>query len=364
MATPDMGLEDQPESLGEPSDLQAEQELSIGRRFADRKTIASFAFAVIVLVVAIVEGHIDPAAMWRRLRTINLALFFAAFLVYYATFPLRGYRWKMLLRNAYRDTHSHVVDDMSVGGLTEIIYISWFVNCVVPAKLGDLYRAYLAKLWVHISWTKTIGTVVAERIVDILVLSLLLAVTGLALFHTRLGSVSLILLFGVGLAVIGGISLVLMKTLSGPIRRVIPHRFLARYVAFEEGTLRSFRRVPLLLLVTAAIWGLEGGRLTLVFASLGLQLHASGLPHTGLAVYTPMLFLALGTAVLTTVPFTPGGLGLVEVGILGLMIYLGVPKADGAAVVLVDRILSYYSVAFFGFLVYLLSKRSHFRHPL
>ena len=26
---------------------------------------------------------------------------------------------------------------------TEIIFISWFVNCLVPAKLGDIYRAYL-----------------------------------------------------------------------------------------------------------------------------------------------------------------------------------------------------------------------------
>ena len=26
---------------------------------------------------------------------------------------------------------------------TEIIFISWLVNCLVPAKLGDVYRAYL-----------------------------------------------------------------------------------------------------------------------------------------------------------------------------------------------------------------------------
>jgi uncharacterized protein (TIRG00374 family) len=77
-----------------------------------------------------------------------------------------------------------------------------------------------------------------------------------------------------------------------------------------------------------------------------------------------MLFFALGTAVLTTIPFTPGGLGLVEVGLGSLLIYLNIQKADAAAVVLMDRVLSYYSIAFFGFLVYLVSKRSHFRHPV
>ena len=359
MAATDTNLDEQPEAWSEPSEGQAEQELAIGRRLGNWKSLASFAFAVAVLSLAIVKSGIDPTALWHRLRTLNLGLFFSAFVVYYVTFPLRGLRWKALLQNAYRETHSEVVDDMSVRGLTEIIYISWFVNCVVPAKLGDLYRAYLAKLWVHISWMKTVGTVMAERIVDILVLSLLLAATGLLVFHDRLGKVSVILMFGVGLALAGIIALVLMKTLSSRIRRLVPERYVDRYIAFEEGTLGSLRRLPLLLGLTGLIWFLEGGRWQLVFSSLGLQSHTlSSIP------FLPMLFFALGTAVLTTVPFTPGGLGLVEVGLGSLMIYLGIPKADAAAVVLVDRILSYYSIAFFGFVVYLLSKRSHFRHPV
>lgn len=313
---------------------------------------------MLVIAVVIVKGGIDPTAMWRRVRTLNLFLFVGAFLVYYTTFPLRGYRWKVLLQNVYGTTHSTAVEEMSVRGLSEILYISWFVNCVVPAKLGDLYRAYLVKLWKHISWTKTVGTIMAERIVDILVLSFLLAGTGLFVFHDKLGRVSVILFLGVGLAVAGIVALVLMKTLSAHIQRRIPERFRHRYVSFEEGTLHSFRRLPLLLALTTGIWLLEGARLQLVFTSLGLHTHISGIP------FAPMLFFALGTAVLTTVPFTPGGLGLVELGLGSLMIYLGIPKVDAAAVVLVDRLLSYYSVAFFGFLVYLLSKRSHFRHPV
>jgi uncharacterized protein (TIRG00374 family) len=248
---------------------------------------------------------------------------------------------------------------MSIRGLTEVIYISWFVNCVVPAKLGDLYRAYLAKLWARISWSKTIGTVLAERLVDLLVLSLLLSATGLVVFHNRLGKVSLILVLGVGLALAGIAGIVLMKLLSRHIRRLIPDRFEEKYGSLEEGVLYSFRRLPALLGLTSFIWLLEGVRFQLVFSSLGLHSHSlSVIP------FAPMLFFALGTAVLTTIPFTPGGLGLVEVALLSLMAYLGVHKSDAAAVVLVDRILSYYSIAFFGFLVYLVSKRSHFRHPV
>lgn len=356
MAAPEQSIDDQTPKWSEPTEQQAEQQLSIGSRLANWKSIASFGFAAVVLAIAVAKGGIDPAALWSRIRTLNVGIFLSAFVVYYLTFPLRGFRWKLLLQNAYRGTDSHAIEDMSIRGLTEILYISWFVNCVVPAKLGDLYRAYLAKLWAHISWTKTVGTIMAERVVDLLVLSVLLAATGLAIFHNRMGHISVILIMGLGLAVLGVIILILMKTMSDRIRRLMPERFQQKYVSFEEGTLHSFRRLPLLFLLTTVIWLLEGSRLQLVFVSLGLHLHVGGIP------FAPMLFLAMGTAVLTTIPFTPGGLGLVEAGLLSLMIYLGVPKEAAAAVVIVDRILSYWSIAFFGFLVYLLSKRSHFRH--
>lgn len=358
VAAPEEILEREPLEQ-EPTVAQAEQELALGNRFGNWKTIVSFALAVAVIVVVVLKGGFNPTAFWDRLKHINVGLFLVAFLVYYCTFPLRGYRWKMLLQNAHRGSDVKSVDDMSVGGLTEIVYISWFVNCVVPAKLGDLYRAYLAKLWVGISWTRTIGTVMAERLVDILVLSFLLALTGIIAFHNKLGHISTILLLGLGLAVVGVGILGAMKTLSPHIRRLIPARHLERYISLEEGTLGSFHRLPNLLALTAFIWLLEGFRLQLVFVSLGLHTgHISSVP------FAPMLFFALGTAVLTTIPFTPGGLGLVEAGLLGVMVYLGIQKNDAAAVVLVDRVLSYYSVAFLGFLVYLFSKRSHFRHHI
>ena len=359
MATPETNVDQQQEDWADSSPATTEQELSIGSRLADWKTVVSFGIAVVVLVVAVVKGGIDPAALWSRIRTLNVGIFLGAFLVYYLTFPLRGYRWKVLLQNAYRDTHSNIVNNMSVRGLSEILYISWFVNCVVPAKLGDLYRAYLAKLWSNISWTKTVGTVLAERLTDILVLGVMLAVTALIVFHGRMGHVGIILFVGVGLTVAGLIGLILMKLLSSHIRRMMPARFSERYVAFEEGTLNSFRRIPLLIGITVVIWLLEGTRLQLVFTSLHLQTsHVTGVP------FAPMLFFALGTAVLTTIPFTPGGLGLVEITLLSVMVYLGIPAKDAGAVIVVDRILSYWSNAFFGFIVYLLSKRTHFRHPV
>ncbi len=331
--------------------------LSLGRRVGNWKTILSFVAAIAILAFVMSRAGINLSQFITKLHSANWGYFALAFVVYYLTFPLRAFRWRLLLQNAYRDTHDQAVADMHLSGLTQIVYISWFVNCVVPAKLGDLYRAYLAKLWQEISWVKTVGTIVAERIVDILVLAGLLTAAALVAFHTRLGSIKIILGLGLILAVGGIVVLLLMKRFSPYIRRHVPQKYAARYAAFEDGTLMSLRRLPLLFAITVPIWLLEGMRLLLVFAALGISVSSiTGVP------YAAMLFFALGTAVLTTIPLTPGGLGVVQGGLLGVMVLLGLSRTNAGDVVLMDSLLSYYSIAILGFFVYLLSKRSHFRH--
>ena len=61
------------------------------------------------------------------------------FAIFYVGFPLRGLRWAILVRQSGRFS-LRVRDSM------EIIFLSWLVNCLVPAKLGDVYRAYLLKI--------------------------------------------------------------------------------------------------------------------------------------------------------------------------------------------------------------------------
>ena len=85
--------------------------------------------------------------------------------VFYLGFPLRGYRWQRLLRET-----GFII---GLRNSTEILYISWFVNCVVPAKLGDVYRAYLLKMNSDASLSRTFGTVFIERILDIFAIAIL-----------------------------------------------------------------------------------------------------------------------------------------------------------------------------------------------
>ena len=149
-----------------------------------------------------------------------------------------------------------------------------------------------------------------------------------------------------------------MRWLSPVIRRFLPKRLLAVYGNFEAAALSSFRPriLPLLTLLTGIVWLLEGFRLYFVIESLGVE---------GLHLTLPVIiFVALASSLLTAIPLTPAGLGVVEGAVTAVL--LALPVAAGAhpvsrdlavAVTFLDRTINFWSIVIFGFILYLVSKR-------
>ena len=166
----------------------------LSRRLRDPRTIISIVLplALIVLVLAALPGfHLDQ--LIPLILNANPWLLLAAVGIYYLGFPLRGYRWTLLLRGA--GTEVRVRDS------TEIIFISWLVNCLVPAKLGDVYRAYLLRLNYAVSLSRTFGTVFIERVFDLFAIVLLGLAAGFWSFRSGM-SPEVQLIFAVGLVVL------------------------------------------------------------------------------------------------------------------------------------------------------------------
>jgi len=136
-------------------------------------------------------------------------------------------------------------------------------------------------------------------------------------------------------------------------RLPLPARLVEYYDRFEEGVFGSVAagQVPRLVVVTGFIWATEAGRLWFVIQALGfgsdVQLGISG-----------TFFVALAASLLTAVPFTPAGLGIVEAGIAGILtVIYGVPPTDAAAIALVDRSISVLSIIILGSIAYTVSSK-------
>ncbi len=232
------------------------------------------------------------------------------------------------------------------------------MNCVVPAKLGDVYRAYLLKINSDASLSRTFGTIFIERILDLFVIVILGLAAGFWSFR-------------------GGLPPAI-QVVAAPRRRrddhagpdpAVPaqrraHRVLAAlplprkrrmlelYDRFEEGVFGAvgLRALPRLLVLTGLIWITEALRLYFVVQALDFPDVSLGLSGA--------VFVALIGSLLTAVPLSPAGLGIVEAGLIGVLtVVYEVPLAEATAIALLDRVISVFSVIVLGSIAYVISPK-------
>lgn len=363
---------------------------SLWRRLASPRTILSFGLAAALVWWTLRRQ--DPAELataGAMLRAAQPAWFVAALAVYYASFPLRALRWRILLGNAGEPAH-HVPP---LRDLVEIIYLSWFVNTLVPAKLGDVYRGWLYgrasreaaaggaaappgevdgdRLAGGGGWSRGMGTIVAERALDLIVLVVLMVTAGLLTYGSvvaasthggvaacfrhglaagDLGCVlaELFVAGGVGIvALVGG--LVAFARFGVHVERLIPRRFArlgAAYTTFARGLVLSFGRFGPLLALSAGAWLCEGAAFWCVSRALGVALPVP-----------LVLFFSLLQAFLTAIPATPGALGFE--GILkGAIELKGFAAGPAIALTVLYRAISYLSLLVGGLVVFTLSRKT------
>ena len=332
---------------GMEDETVAPEQVSIGRRLRQRRTIISIAVPIAIILAFVYLNRDDLSRVPGLLLSASPGLLLLAFATHYLGFPLRGYRWASLLRGtgvriATRDS-------------TEILFLSWLVNCVVPAKLGDVYRAYLLKINSTVSLSRTFGTVFVERVLDLFAIALLGLAAGFWSFRNGLPT-SIQVVFAIGVVVMGLLAFG-MFTMRNFGRRIIvalplPHRILELYDRFEEGVFSAMglRALPRLAFLTGLIWATEAMRLFFVVQALGFDDVSLGL--------SGVVFVALIGSLLTAVPLAPAGLGVVELGVGSVLtIAYGIPVPEATAIVLLDRLISVFSVIILGSIAYALSNK-------
>jgi uncharacterized protein (TIRG00374 family) len=324
------------------------EQMSLMRRIRQPRTIISIAIPIFILAAFVaINGeqlYLVPGLIFQA----NPVLVLAAFLVFYLGFPLRGLRWAILLKG----TNLRV----PVKDSTEIIYLSWLVNCVVPAKLGDVYRAYLLKINSTASLSRTFGTIFIERMLDLFTIAIMGIAAGYWSFRNGLPP-AIQVVFAVALVVMAvlAVGLFTMRNFGRRILEALPflpRQVLELYERFEEGVFGAIamHQLPILGGLTALIWMTESMRLYLVVQALGF-------PDVTLGI-SGAVFVALIGSLLTAVPLSPAGLGIVEAGVVGVLtVAYGISLPEATAIALLDRVISVFSVIVFGSIAYILSPK-------
>ena len=157
---------------------------------------------------------------------------------------------------------------------------------------------------------------------------------------------------------IGEIAGRLIGAVLKPFRRRAPSGMGDRAVRFRRDTIGLIRRRWLWLTITTGV-----SHLALFFVLL-LSLRHVGVSEAEVSTAQLLAVFAFGR-LLSTVPITPGGLGVIELGYIGGLVAAGGAKPDVVAGVLLFRVLTYGIQIPIGGVTYLIWKRKRsWRRPV
>ena len=286
--------------------------------------------------------------VWAVLRASNLWLFAGSAFCGTAIFALRALRWSPILHD--------VAPDVPFGPLWRSTTIGMMINNVVPARAGELARAFaLTRERREVPFAAAFASLVVDRLFDSVVLLLLLSSallapgfpSGVTLAGRPVGQIAASLgVLSAGAAVFVGLLAFapnfVVRLFEGLAGRVAPRleargTALLRSFASGMGVLRSPRRFALVFAWTLAHWLLNALAFWLGFLAVGISLPFS-------AANFLQGIIAIGVAL----PSSPGFFGVFEsVAKAGLGVY-GVAADQAVAWAFGYHLLTYIPVTVIG----------------
>jgi hypothetical protein len=247
----------------------------------------------------------------------------AAAVAYLSSFVFRTWRWRVLLRSA-----GHLA---SIGGVFRTLLFGWFLNFILPARIGDLGRGVALKSTERVPFSVGTGTVVIERALDMSVLGGAM----LLLVAAQAGGGASSTVLGVGaLGIAGGLAVGLAVAYYLPewvLERVegVSTRLGAGLETLSEALQRVAGNpagLALALLVSVPVWVLEASTILFSARALSVELAVSN-----------ALVTAITAFVAQSLPLTPAGLGTYETTIAATLSLFGVATETGTALALADH---------------------------
>ena len=259
---------------------------------------------VAAVFITLAFRRVSFDAVISALATARVGPLFLALVAVAAGFAVRIVRWWWMLR-ALEPT-------LPARACVRPFLVSIAINNTVPLRVGDVVRAVGFRSTLRSSAMAVAGTLLVERLLDVVVLLGLLFAGLFALGHAVVPRPFVVAGSVVGvLAAAGLLALMLFPTVirrmvAWVIERVplVPASLRGRCLGLAEQlfdallVLRPVGRAFTLLAATVLAWGLEGSAYACVAWSLGVD---------G-SVFAPWFALATGTLA-TMIPSSPGYVG-------------------------------------------------------
>jgi glycosyltransferase 2 family protein len=286
--------------------------------YAPSRTVQLAGFVVSAVALAAVLWWIvhQDAPSLPNARA-ELVAFAAAIAAYSAATAARAERWVRLLggsgsRPARMDAYG-------------LIAVGYMGNNVLPARGGDLLRVYLMASRGRTSKRTVIGTLIAERLLDVVFLFIVFVLLAYGVIR-EVDAPNALLLAGIVVAVIAGLAAGFLAI--GLVRRRGLFERSRAWVRPISSAARSWRRPhgAAVVLLTALVWTFESATYLAVAYAVDWTIEP-----------LEALYLVALTGLFVVVPAGPSNAGTLDAGVLLGVKALGGSGAQAIAYLLVLR---------------------------
>jgi uncharacterized membrane protein YbhN (UPF0104 family) len=292
--------------------------------------IAVLASALVYLVMVLVS---DGPEVARALAGFDGLVLVAMLLLSVGCYVLRSYRWGRLM-----NLMEHPVR------FADALYLhmSGQTMGISPGRVGEVLKPWLSREIAGLPMSRGLALVFAERVADLIAVCIL-ALGGLSALGGGMWTLAVALGAIVAGTAVASSSWFHRLVLGAIGRQEWAHKHHASATAISE-TVRvalSWRALWWSVTLSVVAWGFEG---------IGFALCLRALGFGGLDVFAAVSVYAVATIV-GAFTFLPGGIGLTEASMAGILVTAGMAVSAASAATLVTRVVTLWWAVLLGWLM-------------
>ncbi|MDR2829565.1 MAG: UPF0104 family protein [Methanobrevibacter sp.] len=319
------------------------------------KTGLFFLFGIIVMIIIVYFAGFNE--LIEKLKIADFKYVLAALIVQITSFFLFAIRWHIINKIANINIKSLKLVPMIIIGLA--------INNITPSGSagGEPVKAYILSSKTNSPFESTFATTIADRALDtipFLILAIITIFTLILFFPPNKEYIAIMVL---AVILITTLFIVIIYTSMNKkfaektivlILKVVRKFYKKNHEELEKKIVESitgFQETMKIMLkdknilykalpLSFFIWFSEIFRMYLVFLAFGSSIN----------IFVIAEIFIISTLV-GMIPLFPGGLGAVELMMMGLLTFAGVPNEISVAVTIIERGISYWLPIFLGFLL-------------
>jgi uncharacterized protein (TIRG00374 family) len=317
----------------------------------------SILFAIGILIMCVMLYFIGINDIIDALKIADIRYILLAIIAQVITYYLFALRWKVI--NKIADIFVKSTE------LLPMVLVGMAINNITPSGRGggEPVKAYILSAKTDEPFESTFATTIADRALDtipFLILAIVTIILMILNFHLSSFYISL-LVFAVILITLAFILLIYIS---------INQTFAEKIVAFALKIVRIFYKKDPEKLEAKIMGAISGFQDTMRLMLRDKDVLFKALPLSFLIWFSEIIrvyfvFLAFGSSVnvviitevfiisclIGMIPLLPGGLGAVEVMMVGLFTAGGVPKEISAVGMLIERLISFWMTTIIGLII-------------